>query len=503
MCMKNRVLIRVAETTKVADFARHLIELGFEILCSRLNSELLLNNGVEYTPVETAMGFATKLGIVTESMQNRIYAGILADRTSPEQIADLKENHIEPIDIVCVNVNDYDLKNDVSAISLIKAAVSNVNDVTVVVDFRDYDKILEEIRTSGEVSSTTRVSLAVKAMEYIVHKEILHTQMLKRRASTELFPKYLNLTYEKVRNLKNGENKNQSAAYYKEINNIEPTIPNLKCIKGVDLEFYDINKINSAIELIKEFEEIAVVIMGDVLPHGIGTGEDLYEAYINCIRYEFYSAAGSVAVLNDRVSRKVALEIIKTDLAAVIAPAYDEDALELLMQTENMNIYEILNESKCVMARTIDMKTISGGALVQSVDHKIITKDDIYCVTEKTAEDRQINDMLLAIRTAKHLKTSCCVATKGNQVLGIGSGENNLLVAQQVAIQGAEGKILGGVLGFDVAITSTKIIDAAVSSGIAVIIQSGGAENDEEIINYCNENSLIMYFTNSNYNKMA
>lgn len=501
--MKNRVLIRVADSVKVSDFAKQLIELGFEVLCSRLNSELLSDNGIEFTPIETAMGFNTKLGIVTEAMQNRIYAGILADRTSPEQIADLKENDIEPIDIVCVNINDYDLKNDISAISLIKAAVSNVNDVTVVVDFRDYDKILDEIRTNGEVSQTTRISLGVKAMEYIVHKEILHTQMLKRRASTELFPKYLNFTYEKVRNLKNGENKNQSAAYYKEINNIEPTIPNLKRLKGVDLEFYDISKINNAIELIKEFEETAVVIMGDVLPHGVGMGESLYEAYINCVRYEFYNASSAVAVLNERVSRKVALEIIKTDLAAVIAPAYDEDALELLMQTENVNIYEILNESKCVTARTLDMKTISGGALIQSVDHKIITRNDISCATEKSAEDRQINDMLLAIRTAKHLKTSCCVATKGNQVLGIGSGENSSLVAQQVALQGAEGKTIGGVLGFDVAITNTKIIDAAIAAGISVIIQSGGSEKDEEIINYCNENSVIMYFTNAIYNKIA
>ena len=111
--------------------------------------------------------------------------------------------------------------------------------------------------------------------------------------------------------------------------------------------------------------------------------------------------------------------------------------------------------------------------------------------------------MLLAIRTAKHLKTSCCVATKGNQVLGIGSGENSSLVAQQVALQGAEGKTIGGVLGFDVAITSTKIIDAAIAAGISVIIQSGGSEKDEEIINYCNENSVIMYFTNAIYNKIA
>ncbi len=501
--MKNRVLIRVADSVKIVDFAKQLIELGFEVLCSRLNTELLSDNNVDFTPIETAMGFNTKLGVVTEAMQNFVYAGILADRTSPEQIADLKENDIEPIDIVCVNVNDYDIKNDISAISLIKAAVTNINDVTVIVDFRDYDKIIEEIRLSGEVSKSTRLSLGVKAMEYIVHKEILHTQMLKRQVSTELFPKYLNFTYEKVRNLKSGENKNQSAAYYKEINNIEPTIPNLKRVKGVDLEYYDINKINSAIELIKEFEETAVVIMGDVLPHGVGMGEDLFEAYINCVRYEFYSASGAVAVLNDRVNRKVALEILKTDLAAVIAPSYDEDALELLLQTENINIYEILNEAKCVTARTLDMKTISGGALVQSVDHKIITKNDIACVTDKVAEDRQINDMLLAIRTAKHLKTSCCVATKGNQVLGIGSGENNTLVAEQVALQAAEGKTLGGTLGFDVAVTSTKIIDAAVAAGISVIIQSGCSEKDEEIIKYCNENSIIMYFTNNIYNKMA
>lgn len=501
--MKNRVLIRVSDTVKLADFARQLNEHGFEVLCSRLNSELLDDNGIEYTMLETAMGYNTKLGVVTEAMQNWIYAGILADRTSPEQIADLKENNIEPIDIVCVNINDYDLKNDVSAISLIKAAVSNVNDVTVVVDFRDYDRVLQEIKEKGEVSHTTKMELGVKAMEYIVHKEILHTQMLRKRAGTELFPKYLNFTYEKVRNLSQGENTKQSAAYYKEINNIEPTIPNLKRIKGEDLEFKDIAKINNAIELIYEFDETAVVIMGKVLPFGVGTGEDLYEAYVNCIRYEFYSAAGGVAVMNAPVTRKVALEIIKTDLAAVIAPSYEEDALELLMQTENINFYEILGGAQHVTARTLDLKTISGGALVQSVDRKTIGRNDIICVTEKTAEDRQINDMLLAIRTAKHLKTRCCVVAKGNQVISMGSGENNVSVAQQIALNGAAGKATGSTLAFDGAINDIKIIDAAIEASASVIIQSGGAENDQQIIDYCNQNSIIMYFTNTVYNKMS
>ncbi len=501
--MRNRVLIRVSDTVKLADFARQMSEQGFEVLCSRLNSELLEENGVEFTMLETAMGYNTKLGVITEAMQNWIYSAILVDRTSPEQIADLKENNIEPIDVVCVNINDYDLKNDVSAISLIKAAVSNVNDVTVVVDFRDYDRVLKEIKEKGEVSKTTKMELGVKAMEYVVHKEILHTQMLRQTASTELFPKYLNFTYEKVRNLSQGESSKQSAAYYKEINNIEPTVSNLKRIKGTDLEFKDITKINNAVELIYEFDEPAVVIMGKVLPFGVGTGEDLYEAYVNCIRYEFYSASGGVAVMNETVTRKVALEIIKTDLAAVIAPSYEEDALELLMQTENINFYEILNGAQWVTARTLDIKTISGGALVQSLDRKTITRNDITCVTEKTAEDRQINDMLLAIRTAKHLKTSCCVVAKGNQVVSMGSGENNVAVAQQVALNGAAGKTLGSTIGFDVAINDTKIIDAAIEASVAVIIQSGGAENDEEIIDYCNKNSIIMYFTNTVYNKMS
>lgn len=498
--MKNRALLRVSDTVKLADFAKQLIELGYDILCSKANSELLKTMQIENTTIENNINLNTKLDTITESMQNWIYAGILVDRSNPTEMSEIIANKIEPIDLVCVNINDYDSLNDISAISIIKAAVANVKDVTVVVDYRDYDKVTSEIREKGEVSLETRTSLGIKAMEYLVHKEILHTKMLKRQVTGELFPKYLNFTYEKVTNLKNGENQSQSAAYYKEINNIEPTIPNLKRLKGEGEEFQVITKINSAIEIMREFEKTSSVIVGDVHPCGVGTGDSAYQAYLNSFRNDISVAVGAVVVLNDTVDRKTALEIMKTSYAAVIAPIYDEDALEVLMQKDGLSIYEIKDNEKCATTRLLDFKTISGGVLIQDVNNKSITANDIICVTEQTADEMQMEDMLLAIKTAKHLKSNCCVVTKENRVVGIGSGENDIGIALQVAMNTAGNKTLDCVMAFDTAIKSPAIIEKVASEGVKVIIHSGG-ENDEEIINICNEKGIIMYHTNTIYNK--
>lgn len=499
--MKNRALIRVSDTVKIADFSKQLEDLGYDIVCSKSNSEILAAGGIAHSVIKNETFITERLDNITEGMQSSICAAILTDRSNREQMTALIEKNIEPIDIVCVNINEYDSLNDISAVSLIKTAVSNLNDVTVVVDYLDYDTVISEIREKGEVSKNTRLSLGVKAMEYVVHNEVLFTDMLRKRVNGELFPKYMNFTYEKVNNLKCGENINQSAAFYKEINNIEPTIPNLKRLKGENLEFYDIVKINSAVELIREFDETATVVMGDIMPLGIGIGETVYESYINAVRYDFSSVVGAVAITNSSVDRKTALEILKTGYAAFIAPDYDEDAFELLSQKENINLYEIKDNKKCVELRRFDMRTISGGALIQAVNNKRIAENDVICSTTRVPTKQQMSDMLLAIRVAKHLKTNCCVAASNGRVLGLGSGEKEISIALKLAVEADRNEYDNMVVGFDGIIDSTQIIEIAAENKISAIIQSGGSEIDDEITNLCNEKGIIMVLTNTVYNK--
>jgi phosphoribosylaminoimidazolecarboxamide formyltransferase/IMP cyclohydrolase len=377
---------------------------------------------------------------------------------------------------------------------MLRSAAKNNKYVTVVVDPLDYHKVLDEIKANGNTSEKTRFELAAKAFSHTASYDTLIGNYLWDAAGLPKYPETVTMTFEKVQELRYGENPHQAASYYKEMKTVKGSIAAAVQLHGKELSFNNINDANAALETLKEFDEPAVVGLKHANPCGVGVGSNIYDAYIKAYEGDPISIYGGIVALNREVDEQTALEISKIFVEIVIAPAYSEQALSILMSKKNIRIMK-LEDISHKSAFDIDLKKVGGGLLIQDADWKDFDMSDIKNVTDKKPTDKEMQDMLFAWKVVKHVKSNAIVVAKDGRTLGIGPGQTNRIWAADMSLERSGEKTKGAVIASDAYFPFGDVVESAAKAGITAIIQPGGSIRDQESIDECNKNGIAMIFT--------
>ena len=509
--MKKRAVISVSDKTGVTEFAAELAGLGFEIVSTGGTAKAIRGAGIDVTGVSEVTGFPECLDGRVKTLHPKIHAGILAMRGNPEHMRQIEELGVTPIDIVAINLYPFKqtiLKPDVTLAeaienidiggpTMIRAAAKNWQDVAVIVDPADYGVVIDELKASGEVSRETKFRLAGKVFEHTAQYDALIADYLRRQRGDTAFPEKFTMTYEKVQDMRYGENPHQAAAFYKEIGNMDNTLAAAEQLHGKELSYNNINDANGALDVLKEFgfEKPTAVGVKHANPCGVGVGADIYEAYMKAYEADPVSIFGGIVALNREVDEKTAQELAKIFLEIVIAPSFSDAAFEILSKKKNIRLLRLPNIAKPNGKDRLDMKKVVGGLLVQQLDTELLHMDEVKCVTKRQPTEQEKEDLLFAWKVVKHTKSNGIALAKANQTVGIGPGQTNRITALELAIKYGGDKVNGSVMASDAFFPFSDCVEAAAKAGITAIIQPGGSIRDEDSIKAADEAGIAMLFT--------
>lgn len=505
--MKKRALISVSDKKGIVPFAKALSELGYEVISTGNTAKTLLESGVNVANVSDITGFPECLDGRVKTLHPMIHAGILAVRDNKDHMTQLESLGALPIDIVVVNLYPFAetikkpgvsledaIENiDIGGPSMVRAAAKNWRYITVVTDFSDYDIVINELKSKG-ISENTRFKLAAKAFRHTAGYDAMISRYLTSFFDDELFPESLTFTFDKAMDMRYGENPHQKGAFYKETQDVKGSLISSKKLWGKDLSYNNINDANGALDILKEFSQPCVVAVKHANPCGVGIGENICGAYINAYNADPVSIFGGIIAANRQIDEKTALEINKIFVEIVLAPSYSPAALDVLKQKKNLRILVIDDISKAHSPKTLDMKKVAGGLLVQQLDTALLG-EDLKCVTRRKPTEKEMDDLLFAWKVVKHTKSNAIVLAKGNRTTGIGPGQTNRITALSLAINYAEKEALGSVMASDAFFPFDDCVKAAANAGISAIIQPGGSIRDEDSVKACDENGIAMIFT--------
>lgn len=507
--MIKRALISVSDKTGITGFARELEKRGIEIISTGGTAKTLMDAGIKVVNVSDITGFPECLDGRVKTLHPKIHAGLLAIRSDEEHMRQLKELNIDTIDMVVINLYPFKetiLKDnvqleeaieniDIGGPTMLRAAAKNYQDVVVIVDPSDYDAVLKEMDETGDVSVKTKFKLAYKVFELTSHYDTLISKYMKEQLGEEFFPENLTLTFEKVQDMRYGENPHQKAVFYREVGSNSGCISSAKQLHGKELSFNNINDANGALDLIKEFDEPTVVAVKHANPCGVASADNIYDAYIKAYEADPVSIFGGIIVANREIDERTASEINKIFIEIVIAPSYTKEAFEILSQKKNIRILQLDNISAKLPEGTYDMKKVAGGLLVQTYNNQLINMDDLRCVTEKKPTQDELEDLIFAMKVVKHSKSNGIALARNKQSLGVGPGQTNRIMAARIAIEYAGERSKGAVMASDAFFPFPDCVEAAAKAGITAIIQPGGSIKDQESIDACNKYGIAMIFT--------
>lgn len=506
--MKKRAIISVSDKKGVVELAKELVQLGFEIVSTGGTYQAITGAGVEATYVSEITGFPEILEGRVKTLHPNVHGGILAKRT-PEHLAQLAELGIVPIDLVVVNLypfkqtiakEDVTLEEaieniDIGGPTMVRAAAKNYLAVTIIVNPENYQKVVDELKAKGEVSQELRLSLAGEAFAHTADYDTYIAEYLAKIIDNrEAFPQDLILRGEKIQDLRYGENPHQKAVFYREAGAKGAGVGTARQIHGKELSFNNIIDLNAALELVKEFQEPAGVIIKHTNPCGTAIGENPEEAYEKAFAADPVSAFGGIVGLNREVNKETAEKMVTTFLEGVIAPSFSPEALEILTQKANVRLLETgsFDQSENIK---YDVKKVNGGFLLQDTDQGQVKEQDLNVVSKRKPTPEEIKEMLFSWKVVKHVKSNAIVVSKNKQIIGVGAGQMNRVGAANIAFAQAGDKSSGAVLASDAFFPFRDTIDEAAKAGITAIIQPGGSMRDEESIKAADEHGIAMVFT--------
>ena len=504
-----RALISVSDKTGIVELAKEFVSLGIEIISTGGTYGKLKEAGVPAIEVSELTGFPECLDGRVKTLHPTVHAGLLAMRSNPSHMKQLAELEIETIDIVVVNLYPFKatiLKDhvtreeaveniDIGGPTMLRSAAKNYQDVAVIVDPADYENVLNEMNQSGDVSVKTKFRLAYKVFEHTSHYDTLIAKYLRDTLGDIDFPETLSLTYEKVQEMRYGENPHQKAVFYKEVGANTGLLPSAIQLHGKELSFNNINDTNGAIELVKEFDEPTVVAVKHTNPCGVGSADNIYDAYMRAYESDPVSIFGGIIAANREIDAKTAEEINKIFVEIVVAPSYTDEALAVLTQKKNIRVLKLENITDKISPDSYDMKKVAGGLLVQKYNSKLFNQEDLKCVTNVQPTEEQMEDLIFAMKVVKHTKSNGITLAKGKMTIGVGPGQTNRIVPTKVAIEYAGDRSQGGVMASDAFFPFSDCVEAAAAAGIKAIIQPGGSIKDQESIDACNKYGIAMVFT--------
>ncbi len=538
MEMKKRALVSVSDKTGVVEFCKELVACGFEIISTGGTAKALKAAGLEVIGISEITGFPECLDGRVKTLHPNVHAGLLAMRSNAEHMAQLKKLNINTIDVVCVNLYPFKatlakgadfaecVENiDIGGPTMIRAAAKNYQDVAVIVDPKDYEKVIGELKEGG-------VTLETK--KYLQYKVFAHTAVYDSLISNYLasqlgitFPDEVTFAYEKAQDMRYGENPQQQAVFYNEQFIREGSLSSAKQLWGKELSYNNINDANGALELLKEFGNVpAVVACKHANPCGVGTGNTVFEAYMRAYESDPVSVFGGILAINGTVDEATAAEINKIFIEIVMAPAYTEKALEILEQKKNIRLLQIENISARRESSAFDMKKVYGGLLVQQYDESLIRGEDsklfthraeigtvtlssgkvrteygLGVVTDRAPSKEEIDALLFNWKVVKHTKSNAIVIGKAGRTTGIGMGQTNRIWAAQQAIAHAGAEAKGSVMASDAFFPFPDCVEECVKAGITAIIQPGGSIQDKASVDACNAAGIAMVFAGDRHFK--
>lgn len=504
-------MISVSDKNGVVEFAQKLHGFGVKILSTGGTAGLLKENGIPVLLVSDYTGFPEMMDGRIKTLHPKVHGGILGRRDVEAHLKSMSEHGIEPIDLVAINLYPFEstiakencslddaVENiDIGGPAMVRSAAKNFNDVTVVVDPREYETVLKEMAAyEGSVTQKTRMRLSRDAYTHTSRYDSMISRYLTDQVDDGCrFPTVLQNSFQKVQDLRYGENPHQSAALYRHNDAGLSDIVSARQLQGKELSFNNLLDLNAAWELVVEFESSAAVIIKHTNPCGVALGEDQVETFIKARESDPVSAFGGILSFNRPVGENTAKEILKNFVEAIVAPGYEQKALELLASKKNIRLMEMPATVSSRSGRETDVKRIGGGRLVQDLDTVTYDSSQLKVVTKKQPSEKEMEDLKFAWVVAKHVKSNAIVYARNQETIGLGAGQMSRVDSARLAVEKAQKPLKGSVMASDAFFPFRDSVDAAAKSGVAAIIQPGGSIRDEEVIQAANEADIAMVFT--------
>ena len=499
--MTKRALISVSDKTNIVEFAKGLEKHGFEIISTGGTFTYLKNNGVACISIEDVTHFPEILEGRVKTLHPKIHGGLLSKRGNELHNKHVAENNIEYIDLVCVNLYPFEatvkkegvseeeiIENiDIGGPSMLRSAAKNFNDVTVVTDIRDYDRILNELENGG-ITLATRRSLAIKVFNTTASYDAAIANYFNK--ADNLIPEKLTLSYTLEDTLRYGENPHQKAYHYVQDNNESYALQNAVQLHGKEMSYNNIQDASAALDILAEFDEIACVAVKHMNPCGVAIGKDVFEAYSRAYDADPVSIFGGIVAVNGVVDKATAEKMHSIFLEIILAVDYEDEALEILTKKKNLRIYKLSEKNN---NHEQQIKSVRGGILVQDFNSELAESYEV--VTDKQPTKEQMSDLEFGLKVVKHVKSNAIVVVKNGQTLGIGAGQMNRVGSCKIALEQAGALADGAVLASDAFFPLRDSADLAAEYNIAAIVQPGGSIRDQESIDACNEKGVAMLFS--------
>ena len=511
--MKKRALISVSDKSGIVDFASRLVGFGYEIISTGGTLKVLKDAGLDAIDISSITGFPECLDGIVKTLHPNVHAGLLAMRDNAEHMAFLEKMNINTIDIVVVNLYPFkatvskpnvDLQTaieniDIGGPTMLRSAAKNYQDVAVVVDPADYAKVLAELE-EGEIKKETKFYLMYKVYQHTSYYDTLIANYLRSKLGIE-FPDQFTMAFDKVQDMRYGENPHQNAVFYKEAFDVKGSLATAVQLHGKELSYNNINDTNGALDLLREFDEPTIVAVKHANPCGVATADTISEAFYKANAADPTSIFGGIVAANRTIDKATAEQIHKIFIEIVVAPDFDEDALAILTQKPNIRLLKLDGIASPIPQGCYDMKKVLGGLLVQEYDKMVVDMDKVVDVTEKKVTKEQMEDLIFAMKVVKHTKSNAIVVAKDKTILGIGGGQVNRIRATKQAIEHSLTSTEGAVLASDAFFPFDDCVEAAHQGKIAAIMQPGGSRNDQLSIDACNRYGIAMVFTGDRHFK--
>ncbi len=494
----RRALLSVSEKAGIVEFARGLQELDIELVSTGGTAGELAAAGIVVREIEDFTAFPEMMDGRVKTLHPRLYAGLLARRDDERHLDAAAEQGIEQMDLVCVNLYPFEqtvargdasereiIENiDIGGPTMIRAAAKNNEFAAVVVDPADYEGVLEELRESGgRVSPQTRMRLAAKAYACTARYDAAIATWFAMR-TYEGFPPTWNDSYEKIADLRYGENPHQRAAFYARVGSPTHLLDGVRQLHGKELSFNNLLDLSSARELVEEFAEPACAIVKHNNPCGCAVGDTAQRAYERAFACDPQSAYGGVIAVNRAIDGPFAEQLSKQFIEVLLAPGFDAAALEVLEAKKNVRLLELAEWP--APSHEVEGKPVIGGQLVQTRDVVAETREQMRAMTSGEPDEAQWEDLLFAWRVCRHVRSNAIVLASAGATIGIGAGQMSRVDAVRIAIEKAQAAqpelLAGAALASDAFFPFADGPQLAIDAGISSIIQPGGSVHDDEVI---------------------
>lgn len=512
MIKVRRALISVSDKGGLVEFAKGLQKLGVEILSTGGTSSLLRSNAIPVIDVSDYTGFPEMLDGRVKTLHPKIHGGLLAVRDNQEHMKQIKDHGIGTIDMVVVNLYPFEkvsskknvsleecIENiDIGGPSMLRSAAKNYKSVAVICNPARYNEVLSELNNNGGIlSDKVLTNLAIEVFERTSSYDTAIFSYLSNRFKADnafsSFPREINLQFTKVQDLRYGENPHQHAAFYSDGKKMAG-LPGLKQLHGKELSFNNILDLQAAVDIVRDFDAPAAVVIKHNNPSGVAQDATLEKAFVKAFKCDSLSAFGGIIGLNRSVDAKTAKAIVKSGfMECVIAPGFDTEAIELLREKKNLRLLEL--DLSGLPEEKFDYKKVSGGLLLQDKDIRVLKPEELKIVSKMKPTKAQLASMVFGWKLIRHVKSNAIALVKGTQTVGIGAGQTSRVDAALHAIRKAGKLAKGAVLISDAFLPKEDTVTFAAKAGVTAIIQTGGSIADSQVIAEADKRKIAMVTT--------